>query len=130
MITIVNGSIVDEFAGPSSVHVYRLTVPRADRAVDLVLHRPSNGQFFSGWTDRSSGFALSFEEGSEVQFGTPEDRALTGDVNGDGVDDLVLYNTVTGRWTPVPLSPVSSTSPTPGTASPPATPSATQAGSI
>jgi hypothetical protein len=72
---------------------------QADGVGDLVLFRPSNGQFFSGWSDLSgSNCVLSFTAGSYIQFGTSDFDPLLGDVNGDGLDDLLIRNRLTGRW--------------------------------
>ncbi len=97
-VSITGGLLVDDFAGPYSVHVYRLMPPRADGAKDLLICRPSNGQFFSGLTEASTGYAIGFGRGSSVLFGGADFTPLAGDVNADGLDDLILYNRTSGRW--------------------------------
>lgn len=71
----------------------------ADGVDDLVVYRPSNGQFVSGWTELSgTSYLLSFANGSSLQFGTADYDPLIGDVNGDGLGDLLIYNRTNGRW--------------------------------
>jgi hypothetical protein len=68
----------------------------ADGVDDLVIYRPSSGQWFSGWTQ--AGGQLSFANGSSLQFGTPDYDPLLGNVSGNPLDDILIRNRTTGRW--------------------------------
>lgn len=68
---------------------------QADGLDDLIIYRPSSGQFFSGW---STNAGLSYANGSSVQFGTPDYKPLVANVSGDSLKDLMIYNTTNGRW--------------------------------
>lgn len=71
----------------------------ADGVDDLIIYRPSSGQFFSGWTQVNAGnYSLSFATGSSVQFGTPDYAPQIANVSGTALDDLIIYNQTNGRW--------------------------------
>jgi hypothetical protein len=63
-----------------------------DRAADLALFRPSNGD----WMFRTS--ASGFTTGATLPFGLSTDKPVPGDYDGDGKLDMALYRPSNGIW--------------------------------
>jgi hypothetical protein len=63
-----------------------------DRAADLVLFRPANGN----WMMRLS--ANGFASGPDLPFGLPTDKPVPGDYDGDGRIDMAVFRPSNGIW--------------------------------
>jgi len=84
-------------SGNSNEAVMRLTHSPAgdvdaDHSADLIVYRPSTGQWFVSWS--GSEFTLY----TTYQGGASTDVPVPGDYDGDNLADLAMYQPSTGTW--------------------------------
>lgn len=67
-----------------------------DKLSDLIIWSPSNGE----WRILKSSTNYDYNESLVIQWGSGKlgDKPLTGDIDGDGKDDLIIWRPVNGKW--------------------------------
>jgi hypothetical protein len=67
-----------------------------DEKADIIVWRPSSGTWF--WLLSSTGYAVSSYGAIQWGIGSLGDVPLTGDINGDGKADLIIWRPTDGNW--------------------------------
>jgi hypothetical protein len=67
-----------------------------DEKADIIVWRPSSGAWY--WLLSSTGYAYSSYGAIQWGIGTLGDVPLTGDINGDGKADLIIWRPTDGNW--------------------------------